>query len=111
MQPWRKDASTLAKASLWLEEAMGAEPGFAPTVLEGGTKADICIVGGGFTALWTALRLTERSPALDIAIVEAGLCGHGASGRNSGATGHWWGRLPVLLRLPETAVRAADRCG
>lgn len=99
MQPWRKDASALAKASLWLQEAMAAEPGFAPSVLAGDTRADVCIVGGGFTALWTALRLKERSPSLDIAIVEAGLCGHGASGRNSGATGHWWGRLPVLLRL------------
>lgn len=99
MQPWRKDPRRLADASLWLQEAMAAEPGFVPQVLQGDTRADVCIVGGGFTALWTALRLKEHSPALDIAIVEAGLCGHGASGRNSGATGHWWGRLPVLLRL------------
>jgi glycine/D-amino acid oxidase-like deaminating enzyme len=99
MQPWRKDVCQLAKASLWLQEAMEAEPAFAPLRLQGDERADVCIVGGGFTALWTALRLKERSPALDIAIVEAGVCGHGASGRNSGATGHWWGRLPTLLRL------------
>jgi glycine/D-amino acid oxidase-like deaminating enzyme len=99
MQPWRKDPRRLAQASLWLQEAMAAEPDFQPVLLQGDSRADVCIVGGGFTALWTALRLKEHSPALDIAIVEAGLCGHGASGRNSGATGHWWGRLPVLLRL------------
>ncbi|TFZ02593.1 FAD-dependent oxidoreductase [Ramlibacter henchirensis] len=99
MQPWRKDPRRAAASSVWLEEAMAAEPGFTPAVLEGDTRADVCMVGGGFTALWTALRLKEQSPALDIAIVEAGLCGQGASGRNSGATGHWWGRLPVLLRL------------
>jgi glycine/D-amino acid oxidase-like deaminating enzyme len=99
MQPWRKPAGSLATASLWLAEAMAAEPGFELSVLQGAARADVCIVGGGFTALWTALRLKERSPGLDIVILEAGLCGHGASGRNSGATGHWWGRLPVLLRL------------
>jgi glycine/D-amino acid oxidase-like deaminating enzyme len=99
MQPWRKHAGTLVTSSLWLHEAMAAEPGFAPLALEGDMRADVCIVGGGFTALWTALRLKEQAPALGVAIVEAGLCGHGASGRNSGATGHWWGRLPVLLRL------------
>jgi glycine/D-amino acid oxidase-like deaminating enzyme len=98
MQPWRQDPRTLAKVSLWLDEAMAMEPGFAPLVLEGDVRADLCMVGGGLTALWTALRLQEQSPTLDIAIVEAGLCGYGASGRNSGATGHWWGRLPVLLR-------------
>jgi glycine/D-amino acid oxidase-like deaminating enzyme len=99
MQPWCKDPRQLARASLWLEEALAAESGFTPAMLAGEARADVCIVGGGFTALWTALRLKEHSPALDIVIVEAGLCGHGASGRNSGATGHWWGRLPVLLRL------------
>ena len=99
MQPWRQPARPLASASVWLEEAMAAEPDFAPQPLRGEIRADVCIVGGGFTALWTAIRLKEHAPALDVAIVEAGLCGWGASGRNSGGTGHWWGRLHVLLRL------------
>src|SRR6202023_1104301 len=37
-------------------------------------------------------------PGTDIAIVEADLCGTGASGRNSGGMGHWWSKLPSLLR-------------
>ena len=42
--------------SLWLEEAVAE--GFEPAAaLNGPTRADVCIVGGGFTGLWTALRL------------------------------------------------------
>jgi glycine/D-amino acid oxidase-like deaminating enzyme len=98
MQAWRADSRAPAQASLWMEEALAAEPAAAPVPLEGEVAADVCMVGGGFTALWTALRLLEQAPSLSIAIVEAGLCGQGASGRNSGAIGHWWGRLPTLLR-------------
>ncbi|TFY96970.1 NAD(P)/FAD-dependent oxidoreductase [Ramlibacter rhizophilus] len=110
MQPWRKDPGSLGQASLWLRQALDAEPSGAPTPLQGSTRADVCIVGGGFTGLWTALRLRELSPALEITVVEAGLCGWGASGRNSGAVGHWWGRLPTLLRLlgREDALRVLD---
>ncbi|MEN9692760.1 MAG: hypothetical protein RLZZ330_404 [Actinomycetota bacterium] len=45
---------------------------------------DVCIIGGGFTGLWTAYWLTELSPHLTIAIVEAEYVGFGASGRNGG---------------------------
>lgn len=43
-----------------------------------------CIVGGGFTGLWTALEIKERDASVDVTIVEADLCGSGASGRNGG---------------------------
>lgn len=59
----------------------------------------MCIVGGGFTGLWTAIRLREQEPTLSIAILEADFCGAGASGRNSGAIGNWWSKLPALIRL------------
>ena len=48
------------------------------------TKADVTIVGGGFTGLWTALALKERSPTLDVILLEAAHIGFGASGRNGG---------------------------
>ncbi|RYZ11668.1 MAG: FAD-dependent oxidoreductase [Comamonadaceae bacterium] len=99
MQAWRKSAAAAGKASLWMEEALAAEGTAPPDVLHGAIDADVCIVGGGFTGLWTALRLLERAPGTKIVIVEAGLCGSGASGRNSGAMGHWWPRLPTLVRL------------
>ena len=52
--------------------------------LTGHRRADVAIIGGGFTGLWTALQLTDRDPALDVAVVEAVVIGHGASGRNGG---------------------------
>lgn len=45
---------------------------------------DVCIVGGGFTGLWTAHFLKQAEPALDIRIVEAKHSGFGASGRADG---------------------------
>ncbi|MCP9213356.1 FAD-binding oxidoreductase [Streptomyces sp. HD1123-B1] len=45
---------------------------------------DVCIVGGGFTGLWTAYFLKEAEPALDIHIIEAKYSGYGASGRADG---------------------------
>ncbi|MDW5377506.1 FAD-binding oxidoreductase [Halomonas sp. HP20-15] len=52
--------------------------------LEGRHKADVAIVGGGFTGLWSAYYLKTLDPALDIAVLEAERVGHGASGRNGG---------------------------
>lgn len=83
--------------SLWLAEA-GSEQE-ATAQLKGEVRADVCIVGGGFTGLWTALRLKELEPALDVAIVEADRCGSGASGRNGGFVLSWWAKFGTLLKL------------
>src|SRR5437763_1582033 len=60
---------------------------------------DVCIVGGGFTGLWTALWLKEREPSLDVVMVEADVCGAGASGRNGGFVLSWWAKFLALERL------------
>ncbi|OII63267.1 FAD-dependent oxidoreductase [Streptomyces sp. CC53] len=52
--------------------------------LPGDTAADVCIVGGGYTGLWTAYYLKKAVPFLDIVVLEARFCGYGASGRNGG---------------------------
>jgi glycine/D-amino acid oxidase-like deaminating enzyme len=46
--------------------------------------ADVCIVGGGFTGLWTAYYLKQAEPSLRVVLLEARFCGYGASGRNGG---------------------------
>src|SRR5882672_7872200 len=45
---------------------------------------EVCIVGAGFTGLWTAYYLKKAQPSLDIAILERRFVGFGASGRNGG---------------------------
>jgi glycine/D-amino acid oxidase-like deaminating enzyme len=82
--------------SLWLEEANGGESALP---LEGAMRADVCVVGGGYTGLWTALRLKELEPAIDVALVEADVCGTGASGRNGGMALSWWSKFRTLERL------------
>jgi len=52
--------------------------------LPGDTDVDVVIVGAGFTGLWTAYYLAQADPSARIAVVEAGVAGFGASGRNGG---------------------------
>ncbi len=66
---------------LWLDDPARPEP-LPPLV--GGASADLAVVGGGYTGLWTALRAKERDPSLDVVVLEAGRCGDQASGRNGG---------------------------
>ncbi|QIJ66596.1 FAD-dependent oxidoreductase [Streptomyces sp. JB150] len=52
--------------------------------LEGDASADVVIVGGGYTGLWTAYYLKKAAPFLRITVLEQKFCGYGASGRNGG---------------------------
>ncbi|MGO2713504.1 MAG: NAD(P)/FAD-dependent oxidoreductase [Pseudomonas helleri] len=51
-------------------------------VLQGDVVADVCVVGGGFSGLNTALELAERG--MSVVLLEAHKIGWGASGRNGG---------------------------
>ncbi len=101
------------RRSYWLREALAIEPpelsseAVAPP-LTGTTRADIVILGGGYTGLWTALRLTELAPGARIVVIESDICGGGASGRNGGFVTGWWDELPGLIsRFGVDAVRTA----
>ncbi|MFF1296514.1 MULTISPECIES: NAD(P)/FAD-dependent oxidoreductase [unclassified Streptomyces] len=52
--------------------------------LPGDATADVVIVGGGYTGLWTAYYLKKSVPFLQITVLEQKFCGYGASGRNGG---------------------------
>jgi glycine/D-amino acid oxidase-like deaminating enzyme len=86
--------------ALWLQEAQAHAPddGKSPP-LAGAHAADICIVGGGYTGLWTALRIKELDPTVSVTLLEARFCGSGASGRNGGMVGNWWTKLGTLLKV------------
>ncbi len=74
----------------WLQDA---PPEPEQPALEGATKADVALVGGGFTSLWTALELKRRDPAVDVVVLEAARCGIGPSGRNGGFLHGYWSSL------------------
>lgn len=102
-----------ADPSWWLAEALAAEgnPPPAPP-LRGDLDCDVAIIGGGFTGLWTALALQERRPPLKIVVIEAALCGAGASGRSGGQAHGYWSALPRLAaQLGDSAALSIARAG
>lgn len=58
-------------------------PPFSPP--QGQINCDVCVIGGGFMGLSTALNLAERG--YDVVLLEAQRVGFGASGRNGGQVG------------------------
>ena len=96
--------------SIYWRDTEPVEPG---PPLEGDVRCDVCIVGGGYTGMWTAHFLKQAEPALDVQIVEADYAGAGASGHNDGfvtpTIGHsLWGLLhrfgPERAKLAYGAV-------
>ncbi|GAB4069463.1 FAD-binding oxidoreductase [Ancylobacter sonchi] len=70
-------------------------------------EADVCIVGGGFTGINTALELAERG--LKVVVLEANRIGWGASGRNGGQiTGSLSGDVAMAREFRRTLGEAAD---
>ncbi len=88
-------AATAVASPLW---QAGGRPTRRPA-LDGDTTVDVCVVGAGFTGLWTALHLVREDPSLRVLVVEAGYPGFGASGRNGG-----W--CSALFPLPLEALTA-----
>ena len=75
--------------------------------LQGATRADVCVVGGGYTGLSAALHLAKRG--FDVVLLEAHRVGFGASGRNGGQVGSGQRQdqdLAGRLRGPRTGAPA-----
>lgn len=99
---------TPAARSLWMQEALARESETSASLL-GTRKVDVCVVGGGLTGLWSALRVKEQEPSLDVAVLEADICGSGASGVNGGFAMTWWPKVATLKKVMGTgdALRMA----
>jgi glycine/D-amino acid oxidase-like deaminating enzyme len=89
----RLDVSELPN-SLW---AATAPEGLRDPKLEGQQRADVCVIGGGFTGLSTALHIAESGG--EVILLEAAEPGWGASGRNGGQV------IPGFKLDPDDIVR------
>lgn len=54
------------------------------------------MIGGGFAGMWTAWLVKEAEPNARVVLLEAGVCGHGPSGRNGGFANTMWFSLPSM---------------
>lgn len=78
--------------------------------LDGDRTADVCVVGGGYTGLWTAYYLKKAEPTLRIVVLEQRFCGYGASGRNGGWLYNGFaGRGAFARRYGKPRARAMQR--
>jgi len=93
------EATPNESRSWWLREALAADAGAPCPSLEGRVRADIAIVGGGYTGLWTAFHLKQADPGADVVLLEADICGSGPSGRNGGFMYGLWEDFEVLADL------------
>jgi glycine/D-amino acid oxidase-like deaminating enzyme len=103
-----------------MEEALSdasLTDGIECPALEGDVRADVVILGGGFTGMWTAWFLKQRDPGIDVVLLEQDICGGGPSGRNGGFCYGFWEDLPSLVhrfgdveavRVAEVAQRSVD---
>lgn len=74
------------RASFWLDDlaARGLDDLRPRAALTSDARFDVCLIGGGLTALWTAYALVAADPSLRVAVLEREIAGFGASGRNGG---------------------------
>jgi glycine/D-amino acid oxidase-like deaminating enzyme len=92
-----------ARRAWWLREALATEAATAPYLttaapaLGGTTTADVVVIGGGYTGMWAAYRMTELEPRARIVLLERDICGGGPSGRNGGFVTNWWDELSTLI--------------
>ena len=102
----------------WMDD--DDEPEDASRVI-GSLKADLLIIGGGFTGLWAAIEAKTHDPSLDVVLVEATAIAQGASGRNGGfvaaslthgfANGlsRWPDEMAAIVRLGQQNLNDMER--
>jgi glycine/D-amino acid oxidase-like deaminating enzyme len=102
----------------WIEEAGEVEP---RPPLSGEREADVVVVGGGYTGMWTAWYVRRLQPDARVVLLESEpVCGHGPSGRNGGFCNAMWFSLTSMrerwgdeagLRVAQAAQGAVARIG
>lgn len=80
----------------WIDQADSAGVRREGAALSEDLDTQVCVVGGGFLGLWTAIEIKRRDPDRDVVLIEAARCGDGASGRNGGFVMSWWSKFTAL---------------
>ncbi len=99
--------SDYASKSWWL--ASLPTPIVANPPLVGNQRADVTIIGGGYTGLSVAYHLKRLDAGIDVRVIEADVCGYGASGRNGGFSMTLFGLTKGItrFRFDDDRARAA----
>lgn len=95
--------------NLWNETLFHREIQRPP--LSNDFDADIAIIGGGFTGLWSAYYLKTLDPALRIVVLEAERIGFGASGRNGGWCSALYPTTAGYEQVRPHLIRSIDEIG
>ncbi|MBB2893777.1 NAD(P)/FAD-dependent oxidoreductase [Flexivirga oryzae] len=90
---------------LWWD---GIPPVHRPALTDD-TTVDVCIVGAGFTGLWSAYYLLRTDPTLSVLVVDAEHVGFGASGRNGGWVSALYPTPPERLAAAHGDAAARDQ--
>jgi glycine/D-amino acid oxidase-like deaminating enzyme len=80
----------------WLEEAGEVLP--LPQLI-GERRADVVVIGGGYTGMWAAWQVKQLESEASVVLLESEICGQGPSGRNGGFCNVMWFSLPNMRRL------------
>jgi len=91
-------AADPSSVSFWMSRAVRPER----SALDGDRDVDVCILGAGYTGLWSAYFLARADPRLRIAVVEKEHVGYGASGRNGGWASAELAGMDRMLADPDT---------
>jgi glycine/D-amino acid oxidase-like deaminating enzyme len=99
--------SDYASKSWWLESLPA--PIAANPPLAGSQRADVTVIGGGYTGLSTAYHLKRLDAGIDVRVIESDVCGYGASGRNGGFSMTLFGLTKGItrFRFDDGSARAA----
>ncbi|HKB49866.1 MAG TPA: FAD-dependent oxidoreductase [Solirubrobacterales bacterium] len=91
----------------WLEEAGEVQP--IPELV-GERRADVVVIGGGYTGMWAAWQVKQLEPEASVVLLESEVCGYGPSGRNGGFCNVMWFSLPNMrARWGDEAALAVAR--
>ncbi len=108
MTPPEQALASTKPAVYWTDRPGAPEPSER---LTRNVEADLAIIGGGFSGLWTAILAARREPGRSIVLIEAEVAGFGASSRNGGfldsslthglpnGVSHWPDEMSTLLRM------------